>query len=271
MHRTPILLICLWQMTVTAANAIDYNHCHSIEDIIDRETQEIACTHFGDHDELSRLYVSRGESYLCDAQYEKAKDDFDAASYHIGYAQNIQDAKVVTFRAIFGKVVSCDNLGLNDHAEQAIQQLQELANCMGCDACLEDTLLENSEITFQNEVLPCKHTKNKQESHLPEENNSDHYYEIQGPNLVPPSWCEEVVTGVARAMDAIACLAPNYGVKIVLIGIIEALLTRGLKCCQTGDFWKACVAPISRKWLQWDTNKKNKIFPTDQNLHLYNN
>src|SRR5690348_6476775 len=135
MHRTPILLICLWVIVVTRADAIDYNYCHSIEDAIDRETQEIACTHFADHDELSQLYVSRGESYLFDAQYERAINDFDAASYHIEYSQNIKEAKVVAFRAAFGKVVSCDNLGLHDHAEQAIQQLQKLADRAGCDDC----------------------------------------------------------------------------------------------------------------------------------------
>ena len=70
-------------------------------------------------------------------------------------------------------------------------------------------------------------------------------------------------------MDAIACLAPNYSVKIDLIGIIEALMTLGVKCCQSGTFWKACVAPITRKWKEWKDNKEKKVLPTTENLPRY--
>jgi hypothetical protein len=70
-------------------------------------------------------------------------------------------------------------------------------------------------------------------------------------------------------MDAIACLAPNIAVRVALIGVIEALLTRALKCCQAGGFWKACVAPIVRKWRDWNNNKENSILPNKQNLPLY--
>ena len=52
---------------------------------------------------------------------------------------------------------------------------------------------------------------------------------------------------------------------------IEALITRGVKCCQTGNFWKACVAPIARKWREWKNNKEKSILPNEQNLPLYIN
>src|SRR5689334_23136608 len=210
MHRILILLICIWVIMVTRVNAIDYIHCHSIEDAIVRETEEIACTHFANHDELSQLYVSRGESYLFDAQYEKAIDDFDAASYHIGYSQDFKDADAVAFRAAFGKVVSCDNLGLHDHAEQAIQQLQKLVDLVGCDDCVEHMSYERLSSQNTKVVIPCKHKKEKQENHQ-QQSTPDNYNDINGPDVVPPNWCEEVITGVGRSMDAIACLAPNYG------------------------------------------------------------
>lgn len=164
-----ILMICLWVIVAAHGNAIDYNHCYSIADAIDKETQEIACTYFTDHDELSQLYISRGESYLFDAQYEKAIEDFDAASYHIRYSQNIKDAKSVAFRAAFGKIVSCDNLGLHDHTEQSILQLQKIADRVGCDECLEPMSHENfvsqsTEVDSHDGVILCKHKKDKQES-----------------------------------------------------------------------------------------------------------
>ncbi|MDN3506126.1 MAG: hypothetical protein P0S96_02750 [Simkaniaceae bacterium] len=72
-------------------------------------------------------------------------------------------------------------------------------------------------------------------------------------------------------MDAIACLASNHIVKAALIGVIETLVARGVKCCQTGSFWKACVAPIARKWKEWKDNKENHFPPTEGNLWKYIN
>ncbi len=84
-----------------------------------------------------------------------------------------------------------------------------------------------------------------------------------GPDQPPESdWCAEVVFGIAA-------MAPNWGVKSALIGVLEALKQRGLKCCQPGGFWKAYVAPITRKWREWKNNKESYLFPNAQNLPLY--
>jgi hypothetical protein len=276
MYRMGILLSCLWITMVTYAAEIDYMHCYSIQDAIARETEEITHAYFTDHDELSLLYVSRGESYLFDGQYEKAIDDFETANYHLGHSQNIKDSMPVAFRTALGKVVSCDNLGLHDLTQQSIHQLQEIARLAGCGDCLgemhnEETSPIANQPHFQDMVNPCKHKKDKHENSQQQQRNADNYSDIVGPDQVPPNWCEEVVTGVGRSMDAIACLAPNYIVKVVLIGVIEALITRGVKCCQAGDFWKACAAPICRKWQQWDNFKKNHILPNKQNLPMFEN
>lgn len=116
----------------------------------------------------------------------------------------------------------------------------------------------------------CVHTRNRnQQNHQVQETDHDDYSDILGPNKPPtPDWCEEVVVGTGRAMEIIAGLAPNYAVKAVLIGIIEALMTRCLKCCKTGDFWKDCVAPIARKWREWNNNQ-NHLPPNSNNLPLY--
>jgi hypothetical protein len=95
-------------MIVNHANGTDNKNYLSIQDIIAKETQEIAHTHFADHDQLSEFYVSRGESYLFVAQYEKAIEDFDRANFHIAYSQNTKDSKVTAFRVALGKVISCD-------------------------------------------------------------------------------------------------------------------------------------------------------------------
>jgi len=98
----------------------------------------------------------------------------------------------------------------------------------------------------------------------------NNYDDILGPDHPPTSnWCEEVVLGVATSMQVIATAAPNLFVRSALIGVIETLKQKGIKCCQAGGFWKACVAPISRKWREWNSNKENNIPPSVENLSFY--
>lgn len=273
--------------TLSCANQIDYGNCRSIQEVIARETQEISTTHFADHDELVQLYVSRGESYLLDAQYDKAIEDFQSANAHIRHCQHVDIAMVVAFRVAFGEVVSYDNLGMTEETQEAIERLKKIAMHVSCNDCIEhrpcqggvmpvanrihlrnlEELASNS-MCFRDMIFFCKDKEDSGSEQ--QQGNQDNYDDILGPNQPPePNWCEEIVTGVGRAMDAIACLAPNYGVKVALIGVIEALITRGVKCCQTGGFWKACVAPITRKWREWKDNKERAIFPNAQNLPLY--
>lgn len=219
MHRIALVLACLCGVFLmkSDANQIDYSECRSIQDIIVRESQEIICMPFTDHDELSQLYVSRGESYLLDAQYEKAIDDFVTADYHMSFSQNIHTSTVVAFRAAFGKSVGYDNLGMSEHAQQALQHLKAIADYVDCDDCLKDRPCMDARNQTVNSLRfsdIASVSKHKKENHQKQESNLDNYNDIQGPNQVPPNWCEEVVTGVGRAMDAIACLAKNYGVKI---------------------------------------------------------
>jgi hypothetical protein len=271
-----------------AASEIDYSNCGSIRDVIERETQEISSTDPSDHDELAELYVSRGESYLLDAQYDKAAEDFQNANFHIGNCRNASSAMVVAFRAAFGEVVCYDNLGMQEQTEQALEKLRTIADHVGCNDCIEHrpchgTITPSAnrlhfrnlvkpavnKMHFRNMIISCQQKKDK-DAGQQQQGNQDSYSDILGPDQPPDlRWCEEVVTGVGRAMDAIACLAPNFAVKVALIGVIEALISRGVKCCQAGGFWKACVAPITRKWKEWNKNKENSILPTKQNLPLY--
>lgn len=279
--------LCMIISIAICANEIDYSNCKSMQDVIARETEEISDTNPCNHDELAQLYTSRGESYLLVAQYEKAIEDFQKADYHIGHFQNIDAAMIVAFRVAFGEVVGYDNLGMQEHTQHAIRQLQAIASHVCCNDCMENRpcpeIISPSASTlnfrdmirpcvntknFRDRIVTCKNKKDKQENQ--QQQNQDKYDDIVGPNKPPePNWCEEVVVGVGRAMDAIACLAPHYPVKVVLIGIIEALMTRGVKCCQAGGFWKACVAPITRKWKEWKNNKENQILPNEKNLPLY--
>ena len=156
MYRMGILLSCLWITMFAYSIEMDYMHCYSIQDVIASETKEITSKHFANHDELSELYVSRGESYLFDGQYAKAIEDFEASNYHIGYSSNVKDFMPVAFRAALGKVVSCDNLGLHELTQQAVHQLQEIVNNAGCDDCLGDISSSSNQLHFRLETVPLK-------------------------------------------------------------------------------------------------------------------
>ncbi len=289
MNRVMFLLACFCMLVVGASYAreVDYSSCESIQDVIARETQEIANTHPAEYDELAELYVSRGESYLLSAQYEKAVDDFQNANSLLGRSQNIETALIVAFRAAFGEVVSYDNLGMQEDTERAIQQLQIIVGHVGGN-CLERQPFQETasrstnkphfrnmtrptvnSLHFRDMIVACKDKRTKQENQPQARNNYD---DILGPSQPPePGWCEEIMTGVARVMEVIALQAPSPAIKVTLVGAVEVLLVRGLKCCQTGEFWKACVAPITRKWQSWKNNKENHIPPNKQNLPLYVN
>jgi hypothetical protein len=281
-----VFFFCMLISIASYANEIDYSNCTSIQEVIARETQEISVTHPADHDELAQLYVSRGESYLLDAQYDKAVEDFQNANFHIGYCRDVDAAKVVAFRTAFGEVVSYDNLGMAEQTQQALEQLKTIATHVVCNDCIEyhpyQVMVTPSanrlhfrdlvrpvvnKMHFRDIIVPCKH---KKEGNQQSQQHQDNYDDILGPNQPPePNWCEEVVVGVGRAMDAISCLAPNKAVRIALVGVIEALIQRGVKCCQAGGFWKACVAPITRKWREWKNNKEKNVLPNAQNLPFY--
>ena len=132
-----IACLCITISFASYANEIDYSNCGSIQDVIARETQEIQNTNPSDHEELSQLFVSRGESYLLDVQYEKAVEDFQNANSHLGFSHDVEAGMVIAFRVALGEVVSYDNLGMTEHTQEAFQQLQAIVVHVGCNDCVE--------------------------------------------------------------------------------------------------------------------------------------
>ena len=261
MNKIKFIITCFLVLVGIASNAneTDYSVYESIQDAISKETLEIANCDSSDYEELSQLYVSRAESYLLNSQYEKAIEDFQNAYSQLQYSSSHDFNRIITFRVAFGEAVCYDNLGMKEHTDRAIHQLQAIVMNMECTPC-------------RGQKVSLRMNRESSEVQSKQLQGQDDYSDIYGPNQAPSlGWCEEVVTGVGRAMDAIACLAPNHGVKVVLIGVVEAMITRGVKCCQTGGFWKACAAPISRKWKEWKANKEKHGRPTQAQLPLYVN
>lgn len=250
------------------AVTLDYSDCLTIQDAICKETRAIGDTFPTNYEELSQLFVARGESYLFEGQYENAVSDFLQATSLLGNI-NPKNALTLAFRTEFGKIISYDNLAMHEMALEALEQFQTIVDHMICSDCLENHPCQDNAISsasrqsFQDLVIHCKHSKNEGQT------QQDNYSDILAPNPLPSNWCMEVVAGTGRSMEVIALLAPNHAIKAALVGIIEMLTQRAIKCCQTGNFWKACVAPICRKWREWNNYKTQELFPNDKNLPLY--
>ncbi len=270
-----IALFCIGISIRLQASVINYSECRSLQDAIARETLEITSIDQDNYQELADLYVSRGESYLLDSQHEKAIEDFQKAIFYLEYSSDPDAANFTIFRALFGLVICYDNLNLDEQAQENLKKLQEISSRIGCNNYIDNPIKKPpmERIDFHNKNRRAARSTGFHRGHSSRaQENQDSYDDVLGPNKAPSlGWCEEVIVGVGRAMDAIACLAPNYAVKIALIGIIEALMVRGVKCCQSGAFWKACVAPITRKWKEWKDNKEKNVLPTTQNLPRYTN
>ncbi len=90
------------------------------QDVIVKETKEIESTESSNHAELAQLYVSRGENYLLDTQYQNAIEDFQKANSHLGYSSSVDTDMMIAFRVAFGEAVGYDNLGIPEKTQQAM-------------------------------------------------------------------------------------------------------------------------------------------------------
>lgn len=216
--------------------AIDYNTFNSIEEIIDLETSNISSA--DNNLDLANAYLSRAESYLISDNAQLALDDLNSG-YNLGLSIESGNEKYpILFRSYFGMIIAYSNLGLEDSAKKASEDLNELIEFLQSQPCVENP--KWNEIKFTGFCIPMVVIED----------------EIDSEDM--SRWCEEAVTGTAEAMRLLASNAKSLSARLSLLGSISALEARCLKCCRTGEFWKTCVGPIYEKWKAW--NEKYTLF-----------
>jgi len=244
MHVTKFLLFCLGMMVGLHSDPF-YEDCKSIEEVISKETEIIISTPPADHDALATLYVSRGESYLLSAEYEKALRDFETALLHLYYSTDQDSRFAIAFRAMFGEVFSYDHLGMQEHAEYAIQQLWNITKRFTCDDCSHGQRCSEAVTLTISRI-----------------NGDSNYFII--PIFVDPNerqsaeWCEQTVKNTGGALRGIAINIRISSIKAAALELIKALEKQAIKCCYAGGLWSACVKPLANKFEQW--NRKWKVF-----------
>jgi hypothetical protein len=113
----------------------------------------------------------------------------------------------------------------------------------------------------KEETLLVKRHKDKDQDAEEAQKQDIQEERLEDPNRLN-NWCEETVNGTAKAMDTLLSFSPSIS-KAALRAIVAGLKTRALKCCATGEFWKACVTPIYEKWQQWNQRWEMFRMPPD--------
>lgn len=168
-----------------------------------------------DRENCAKLHLFTGEHYLVHKEYKKALESFKEALVHL-QGMTSENSLGIAFRAVLGQIVSYDNLSMFENISQEMQQLQ----------------------TIISQVPHCHCERFDQSSR----------------SFADPSSCEEIITGAGKALEGIASLVQNSALRTVLLGIIEGLVSQGISCCRTGNFWQACISPIVDIWKDWKGN-----------------
>jgi len=222
------LLICFYlSSSAVAADCQDFSN---LEYILQMESSAIENNSIDNPSALAEAYLSRAETYLLTNRVEEAFSDFsNVLNLSMQIPDEANEANI-RFRAYFGMTIVESVLGNEESALNYVSLLEELIKSFYC--------------------FECKYS-NSLTIRFPEQK---HYWgvEILGPDEEPrKGWCEEIVHSTAAMMEVLA-LKAKLGVRTALIGIIKGLEIRAVKCCQSGEFWKACVEPIVAKWKQWN-------------------
>lgn len=240
MKWTKLLLICTC-LTIYGYSSNFYETCHSTAELIYLETQAIASTPSTNLDELAKLYVSRGESYMLCFQNEKALDDFEKALFYVEYSTDEILKWGVVFRALLGKVVCYDNLDIQEKAEYSICQLKSVVDYFNCE-------YENFELAIYRKGY----------------DDAAIFPVYVDPNQPQPSWwCEETVKNTADALFKIVSKIRNKNTRAAATKLIERLENKALSCCFAGGLWSRCVEPLRSKLEMWNWKWKSFGIPPD--------
>lgn len=216
-----------------------HENFQSIEEVISKETDAIKLIPNSAHEELASMHTARGESYILIKQHERAIEDFENALFHAEYSNNLHLKWEIAFRAIFGKMVSFDQLAMQEQAEFAIKQLNILIDYFGCSYELEDIQLALARVPSANDffVIPVEVDPNEPQ---------------------PAWWCEKTVLNIMAVLRGIIINIRTASVQATATALVNKLEKKAISCCYAGGLWSACLKRLSDKFHQW--NQKWKLY-----------
>lgn len=176
-------------------------------------------------------YLSRGDSYLIQGDFERAFQDYHEV-YHLKDFLPVDDQDFFSFWSLLGEAISLSNQKEYFLADNRI-----------------------SEIEYSIQPLSWNYNSFPIPPVPP----------ILGPEIVSPEWCEKCAQGLATAMSGYIKLVENARIQQRLLDIVRYLYTQAENCCKMSAFdpvrynWKDCLGPLNEKrWLwkqKWELYK----------------
>lgn len=238
-----LLLICLVLTVNVFSNESNQIRYISIEDLIGYQTTQIKNTDSEDYENLSEKLCSRGESYLFAEKYSEALEDFQDA-YDLALLSNSnmdKNCRELTFRALFGQLLSYANLDLIEPLYPIVEILESIIESCKCEVDLGSTT--NSQ---DSKLFVTKPAYNL--IHLPYSKAPDKI--IEGPDRISAEECVNRVKSTAEAAKFLIARA-RPEIQAICHYIINSLADAAERCCWAGGLWKGCLQKLVNKWQEW--------------------
>jgi hypothetical protein len=172
-------------------------------------------------------YLSRGDSYIIQGEFEKAFTDYHEVSCLVGTLQ-VDDQEFYAFWSLFGEAIALSNLGNDPLADDLIASIHPLSWNYN---------------SFPIPPVP----------------------KILGPETVSSKWCTECAQGLANHSVKYITYVNNERVRQQLLDIVRYLYVQAENCCKLSGLdpskyrWKDCLGPLNQKrWLwmkKWELYK----------------
>ena len=159
------------------------------------------------------------------------------------------------FRAHLGLAICSGIFGLTFEFEESIHILGHIIDEIQCSDCHANDS-DNSILDFDKSSKKIGSFSSLFTTRVPlrllssgDGNDED---AILGPDIPPrKGWCEEIVCSTSDLVRILASKSP-IAAQVALLAKIRQLEEKCLACCRSGAFWKTCVAPIVKKWKEWN-------------------
>ena len=203
--------------------AVMTNVSHSAEDIFFEMSSKdcLSCVEdsfAAEYDELSNVYISRGEDLLLAGKFEDSIEDLQAGYEMTSYGFK-KNKDVNRMRSLFGMLIAYAHLEKVDRVQEVSEKMISIMDSR-----------------------PCSNYKRELAS------TSNECRQLNGPVSIPIRDCVDRVVGTKRAAMVFAVAIPRKEVRALTVLAIEDLADRAERCCYAGGLWKGCLIPLLNKW-----------------------
>lgn len=228
------LFLVLITIQLVPCFGIDYSKASSLEEVLLLETEEIENFCIGRPEKAIDNLLSRAESFLLLGRYKEALNDYENAYSLFSLVKESEETVAFLLRALFGKVITCFNLGLEEEGWGFVNDLKSTIDFYKCEEC------SSGYSNFLNQ-------RGESDIILIE----DPHQSILGPEEISIRDCIERAGTTFLALKALL-VKTRPEVQYILNQTIDFLYSQAIKCCKAGGLWKGCLQKLVNKLHKWN-------------------